>query len=373
MKSLTLNNEDSIYDLWLSRVEGIGNQTFQNLIKKFGSSKEVFFVNKKDLVNINEGFRSNILLTRTQEVLDSLQTELNDLKISYLSFSDELYPERLLQITDFPPIIYLKGRIDLIEDLNAKKWIAVVGTRKHDSYGKTTCESLTRELVNHDYVIVSGMAFGIDKLAHVTAIDNGGLTIGVLGSGVDVVSPESNRQVYNKIEEHGLLISELPPGTKPAKFTFPLRNRIIAGLSEGVLVIQAGENSGSLITARLALEQNREVFAVPDNIYKQTGKGSNNLIKCSGAKLVQSVEDILEELNPDYLKEEKAREFRNRIKDKTALIVYEKLVESDGLYIDEIIIKSSGLDASDITRVLSDLELNSLINRAEDGRYYPSL
>lgn len=373
MKSLVLNNEDSIYDLWLSRINGVGSITFQNLTKQFGNSREVFFADKEKFSNLTNQLRTDILNSRSERVLVSLESELKKLDISYLSFVDDLYPRSLLQIPDFPPVIYLKGRIDLLSEMYSRKWISIVGTRKSDAYGKSVCEKIAKGLVDYGFVVVSGMAFGIDKLAHLATIDNNGFTVAVLGAGVDIISPESNRRVYNQILQKGVVLSELPPGTKPANFTFPQRNRIISGLSSGVIVIQAGEKSGSLITARLALEQNREVFAVPDNIYKQTGKGTNNLIKCSGAKLVQSVEDILEELNPDYLKEEKIEKSKKNIKDPEALSIYQILVANDGLYFDEIATKSGDLDESGITKVLSDLELNCLINRAEDGRYYPSL
>ncbi|MBN2285330.1 MAG: DNA-processing protein DprA [Tissierellales bacterium] len=215
-------------------------------------------------------------------------------KINVCTIYNEKYPENLKNIENRPYILYVKS--DLEKMPFPHKSIAVVGSRKVTSYGKWVAERLVSELSENGFDIISGMAYGIDSIAHETALKHHASTIAVLGSGADVAYPKRNNRLYEQIAESGAVISEFPLGTIPQPFHFPLRNRIISGLSDAILVIEAGEKSGSLITATYALEQGREVFAVPGNIDSIFSKGTNRLIR-EGAKITTSIDDILEEFH----------------------------------------------------------------------------
>lgn len=211
--------------------------------------------------------------------------------IRIVSYECPAYPERLRQIPDAPPVLFVRGRI-LPEDDRA---LAVVGSRRCGSYGTAVCEQLVAGLVAHGCCVVSGMARGIDTVAHWSALENGGRTVGVLGTGADVVYPRTNGRLFDRVPEHGFLVSEFPPGTGARPENFPRRNRIISGLAWGVLVVEAAERSGTMITVRQALDQGREIFAVPGDIRSPLSRGTHRLIQ-QGAKLVTCVEDILEEV-----------------------------------------------------------------------------
>ncbi|MGW8320000.1 MAG: DNA-processing protein DprA, partial [Thermodesulfobacteriota bacterium] len=210
--------------------------------------------------------------------------------VRLVSFEDAEYPGNLREIPDPPPVLFVRGRIEP-EDERA---IAVIGSRKASAYGVSVCGRLVRALVDHGFSIVSGMAKGVDTAAHWAALDCDGRTLAVLGTGVDVVYPKANKQVFETIIDRGALLSEFLPGTEPFAKNFPRRNRIISGMALGVLVVEAAERSGTMITVRTALEQGREVFSVPGDVRSPVSRGTHRLIK-EGAKLVEGVEDILEE------------------------------------------------------------------------------
>lgn len=208
-----------------------------------------------------------------------------------ISIFDKEYPESLKNIFDPPIKLYIAGDYSLLN----KTKIAIIGCRKYSEYGRSCANYFASELAKKDIVIVSGLAKGIDSFSHNACIDAGGKTIAVIGSGLDVIYPEENKWLYNKIiKEGGLIVSEYPLGTKPLKYHFPARNRIISAISDGVLVIEAKEKSGTLITVDFALDQGKNIFVVPGNINSSNSIGTNNLIK-EGAKLVQNLSDILEE------------------------------------------------------------------------------
>ncbi len=222
------------------------------------------------------------------------------LKVNLIPIGDERYPIALSHISDPPLLLYVMGNeISVMNNFS----IAIVGSRMATSYGRAVAGKISTELSKAGVVIVSGLAHGIDSAAHEEAVKNG-FTVGVLGTGIDVVYPRSKRALFQQVMEKGCLVSEFPLGTQPNKWTFPKRNRIIAGLSMGVVVVEASYKSGSLITARFALEEGREVFAVPGSIFSVTSEGTNNLIK-HGAKCVSSSEDILEEFG--YVRTGKAQ------------------------------------------------------------------
>jgi DNA processing protein len=210
--------------------------------------------------------------------------------LTLLSFEDPDYPENLREIPDPPPILFVRGCV-LPEDRSA---VAVIGSRKASAYGISMCRRLVHELVVRGFSIVSGMARGVDAAAHWAALDGQGRTLAVLGTGVDVIYPKGNKPIFERILEQGALVSEFLPGTQPFAQNFPRRNRIISGMALGVLVVEAAERSGTMITVRTALEQGREIFAVPGDVRSPVSRGTHRLIK-EGAKLVEGIEDILEE------------------------------------------------------------------------------
>jgi len=229
--------------------------------------------------------------------LNSMVDYLYKNDICVLNLSQMEYPEFLKEIYFPPPLLFCKGN-DVIKNKNLK--IAIVGTRDCSDYGKEVAAYLSRQLSKMGFTIVSGMAIGIDRIAHEEAIKETGGSIGVLGTGIDIKYPYENRCLFEEIVKNGNLVSEFPPGTPPLKSNFPARNRIISGMSVGVIVIEAGQKSGAIITAKSAIKENREVFAVPGNIFSDKSKGCHDLIK-AGAKLTESVDDILEELE-NYIK-----------------------------------------------------------------------
>ncbi|QIV96404.1 DNA processing protein [Allofrancisella inopinata] len=225
--------------------------------------------------------------------LDKVNKWLSKSSNSLITYFDKKYPCELKQISNLPIILYCLGNVDLLDTYQ----LAIVGARNHTSYGKNVTQKIISELAYHNITITSGLAYGIDTLAHQYALENNLKTIAVIGTGIDVIYPKSNTTLYqNILSNQGLIISEFNLGVEPLRHNFPQRNRIISALSKGVLVVEAAQKSGSLITAELALEQNKEVFAIPGSIFNTSSSGCNELIK-QGAKLVSNASDILEELN----------------------------------------------------------------------------
>jgi len=290
-----MHDNELKYWLALKMVEGVGNVAFAALVKIFGSPKDVFDAplnSLKEIPGIGKKVASQIKsFSNWQQVEKELAAALNQ-QVSIITYHDPLYPINLLNIYDFPPFLYVKGNLKE-EDIN----IAVVGSRMASTYGKFSTERLCRELVVNGITVVSGLARGIDTAAHRGSIAAKGRTIAVLGCGIDIVYPPENKELFTKITSQGAIITEFPFGTPPNGPNFPARNRIISGLSLGVVVVEANEKSGSLITARTALEQGREVFAVPGSIDSAGSRGTNGLIK-QGAKLIEDVYDILDEIMP---------------------------------------------------------------------------
>ncbi|MCF7870855.1 MAG: DNA-processing protein DprA [Candidatus Omnitrophica bacterium] len=251
--------------------------------------RELSFLSKKDI--------DKIISLRNSKILENELKLIERDKIKVVDFFETEYPYCLKQINYPPLVLYLKGNIGLL----GKESIAVVGTRTPTKYGKLTAFDFSYKLCSLGLNVVSGLALGIDKAAHEGALAASGFTIGVLGSGLNCIYPNQNRELAKSIFKKGLMVSEYPLNTKPLASNFPRRNRIISGLSKGVVVIEAAQRSGALITANFAVKQNREVFAVPGKIDQFQSKGPNSLIK-EGAKLVDSIEDILEEINLSRIK-----------------------------------------------------------------------
>jgi len=283
-------------------------------------------------------------------------------KVNFIISSENKYPNSLKEISYPPSSFYIKGEIP-----KEMPCIAIVGTRKISAYGKLVTEKLVQELVHYNFIIVSGLAYGIDTIAHETALKNQGKTIAVLGSGLNNIYPYSNKRLSQKIIKHGALISEYPLEAPALKHYFPWRNRIISGLSLATVVIEAPAKSGALITAQFALEQNREVFAIPGSIFNKNSIGTNNLIK-QGAKLVSQIEDILEELNIQYtlpvIKDAHHLKFDNDQEEK----IYQLLSKENSLTIDKII-EMSNLSPKEVLAILTTLELKKFIKNTDGGNY----
>jgi DNA processing protein len=278
----------------LKYVPGIGNHLFKRLIERFGSPEDVFDASTAMLLEV-EGISPRLISALRQAKLpEEAQKDLDRVvRKGYriLCMTDPDYPSLLREIPDPPPFLYVSGTLDASEHS-----LAVVGSRNATAYGVTTTLRLCSELVGKGLAIVSGMARGIDTAAHEGALMGKGRTIAVLGSGLEQIYPAENRELFHKITENGAVISEFALSALPEAHHFPQRNRIISGMSLGTLVVEATRKSGSLITARLAAEQNREVFAIPGSIHSFKSAGTHILIK-QGAKLVEYVQDILDELN----------------------------------------------------------------------------
>jgi len=290
--------EEKKYWIAFSVFEGIGPVRFKLLKDYFGSAKNVFEASEKNLkeTGLSEKIINNFLDFRQSFDFSSYLLRLDRLGINVLAYDEENYPKLLKNIEDKPIVIYAKTKKKNDFSIFDRKTIAVVGTRRITAYGKQVTAMLAKGLVEKGWVIVSGLARGVDRVAHETTICNKGLTVAVLGCGLEMVYPSEHRQLAEKIiESGGMLISEFPPGTPMAAKNFPLRNRIISGMSLGVVVTEAAEKSGSLITASCAAQQGREVFAVPGPINSPLSQGTAQLIK-KGAKLVSNINDIIEEL-----------------------------------------------------------------------------
>lgn len=287
-------------------------------------------------------------------------------KYPRVRFGEKGFPFLLSQIPQPPKELYFRGKHP--SELENLPKIAVVGPRMHSPYGKRVAEAIAGKLAQAGIVVVSGMAIGIDSVSHRAAIEAGGQTIAIVGSGIDesVVYPRSNKSFAKEIEKHGYVASEFDPFSRPETFFFPQRNRVVSGLSLGVVIIEAREKSGALITANLALEQNREVFAVPGSIYSETSKGTNNLIK-QGAKCVSSAEEILEELNlENNLKQIEMPIASNGIEKKILAAIIDKGGES--MHIDAIVEKTK-LSASQVSSAIMAMELTDKIKNLGANRF----
>lgn len=359
-------NDERRYWLGFSVFPGIGPMKFSQLLSKFGSAKNAWNSPKNDFKKIiGPAITEKFISFRSSFDLQNYADKLNNKKVSYVTINDKEYPQNLKQIKNPPFVLYCMGQVKLLNQDTNTKFIGVVGTRKVTQYGQEVTEMITEELVAGGCVIVSGLATGVDAIAHRTTIDNKGRTIAVLGCGVDVCYPSSNQQVYdNIIANGGLIVSEYPLSQLPTKGSFPSRNRIIAGLTDAIIVTEGAEDSGALITAEFAIEFDRKVFAVPGPITSQLSKGPNSLIG-KGAKLVTGGKDILKELqilNDKYIISNK-REIKGDTKEEQMII---DLLQNESLHFDELIKKAS-MSSSDLGSLLSLMEVKGILKGLDNG------
>ncbi len=370
------------YWIGFNRIKGIGAARFHGLLNYFSDLETAWNASETDLLNAVADVRAcnSILKTRQTADLDGDLAAVAHIGARVITLLDDEYPPLLRQIDNAPPVLYIKGTLKP-DDARA---IAVVGTRRATTYGQQVARNLTGELVQAGLTIISGLAKGIDSTAHQTALDHHGRTFAVLGHGIDQIYPAGNRALAAAIIEQGALITEYPIGTPPDGNNFPQRNRLISGLSLGVLVIEARPGSGALSTARHALDQGREVFAIPGSIYAPESRGTNLLIQTSEAKLVSRVEDITGEIYPEYagalahvsliapMEPPATPTTKPASQEQVTLTDVESLMmntlSAEPVYVDELI-EASGLPMVQVLSTLSILELRGLVQQFGPMRY----
>jgi len=360
-KGAPVSGQDCAPWLALGRIRGVGGVSFKKITARFADPAAVFRASAAELAEIEGLHRELIHSIANFNDWAEIDKEIQRARaagIKMIPFSDAAYPGSLRAIADPPPLLYVKGEL---RD-NDSKAIAIVGSRSASDYGRRIARDLARGLASFGFTVVSGMARGIDGMAHESALQAGGRTLAVLGSGVDRAYPPEHEMLYRRISENGAVISELPMGARPIAFNFPARNRLISGLSLGVVVVEATEKSGSLITASLAAEQGREVFAVPGEAGASRSRGSHRLIR-QGAKLVETVEDIIEEIAPQLSRRGDAAPASARSLPENSGPAARQifaLLKETSLQVDQVI-EQSGLPAPQVLQVLLDLELQGFV------------
>jgi DNA processing protein len=356
-------NEDIKYWVGFNSIPGIGRVRLTQLENYFGSLENAWKASPGELkqAGLDSVARRAINQWRPNVSPEDEMEKLERYGVKVLTCHDPSYPSRLREIYDYPPVLYVRGSI-LPED----EWcLSVVGTRRATVYGRQVTEEIVADLARSKITIVSGLAKGIDTIAHQSALSAGGRSIAVFASGLDIVYPGENAKLARRIIEQGALISEYPLGTRPRAENFPRRNRILSGLSLGVLVVEAGEASGALITAHMALEQNRDVFAIPGSILSPASRGTNHLIQ-EGAKLVRDYTDILEELN--LMSVARQMEMREILPESETESVLLRQLSAEPIHIDEVC-RSSGLPAATVSSTLAMMELKGLVKQVGTMNY----
>lgn len=346
--------------LRLSLVPRLGPAALRKLLSDLGTPEQAISASRQELArSVGDSLAAAIAqgpdIERLNASLDWLRAPGHEL----LTWADARYPAQLLEIADPPPVLFLQGCGDLL----TRPAIAIVGSRNASRQGEINAEAFARDLSDRGYTILSGLALGIDAAAHRGGLAGTGKSIAVVGTGLDIVYPARNRALAHQLAEQGLLVSEFPIGSRPLSANFPRRNRLLSGLSRGVLVVEAALQSGSLITARHAIEQGREVFAVPGSIHSSLSKGCHELIR-QGAKLVESAADIIEELGGTAGMRDSPRQ-QPDITRHASLI---EVLGHDPLDLDAICARS-GLTPEKASAMLLELELDGHVSRTPGGKY----
>ncbi len=358
-----MSDKDIKYWVGFSIIPGIGRVRFTQLEKYFGILESAWKATPADLkhAGLDKGPIDAITAWRPRISLEAEMEKLERYGVKMLSYHDPQYPSRLKEIYDYPPLLYVRGSL-----LPQDEWcLAVVGTRRATVYGRQVTEEIVTDLAQSKITIVSGLAKGIDSTAHQSTLAAGGRTIAVFACGLDIVYPSENANLASNIIQQGALLSEHPLGTKPKAENFPRRNRIMSGISLGVLVIEADEASGAMITAHLAVEQNREVLAIPGSILSPASRGTNHLIQ-EGAKLVRDYTDILEELNLTTVARQ--MEMREVIPPSDTESLLMKQLGAEPAHIDEVC-RSSGLPVATVSSALTMMELKGLVKQVGPMNY----
>lgn len=345
------------YELWFILMN-ISNYEKVKLIKKYNNEENIYN-NIDNIINKNKINKIFINQFKHRDIYkeESFKEFLYKSDIKYVTLSSKLYPEKLKNINNPPYMLFYKGNLSLVNE----KMIAVIGARKNTLYGEQVAKMIANELFEVSYGVVSGVAAGIDSIAHNQILKRGGKTIGVLGCGIDIVYPRFNTKLYEQISQNGLLISEFLPGTKPLSYNFPRRNRIISGLSnEGIIVVEASKKSGSLITVDYAHEQNKNILAVPGPIFNETSEGCNSLIY-EGCTPFLGKQDLYDFLN--IIKKDKKNSTKNNIKENLL-----KKIGREPIHIDKII-RSVNIDRTALFELLFEMQNENEII-CLPGNYY---
>lgn len=364
-RAAQLDEPDEIA-LWvaLNQVHGLGSAGLLQLLTKFGSPENIFSASISQLKSVvSDEIAVSIHQSIEQENIQATLEWLEKDNAHIITLGDKLYPEKLLEINNPPTVLYALGNLQRL----SQPAIAVVGSRNATPQGEKNAENFSKDLCDQGFCIISGMALGIDGAAHRGALKSNGATIAVVGTGLDIVYPAKHRELAHEIASHGLILSEFPLGTPSKAQNFPRRNRIISGLSLGCLVIEANKDSGSMITARLAAEQGREVFAVPGSIHSPVSKGCHQLIK-QGAKLVESSADIVEELKnmvPTYSPFGSMTQKGQNPSESNSILA---LMGFDPISF-EALLKTSGLTTETLSSMLMMLELEGKVTALAGGKY----
>ncbi len=352
---------DLLYQIALTLVPNIGDVHAKSLINIFGDAQSIFKAKKKDLENI-EGIgtvRANSIKGFADFTSSEAEIEfIEKYKITPLFLTDAHYPKRLLNCYDSPALLFYRGNTDL----NTAKIIAIVGTRNHSEYGKMIGEKIVEDLASENILIVSGLAFGIDTIAHKAAVKNSVQTVGVLAHGLDRIYPPQNKNLAKQMVENGGLLTEFLSNTNPDKQNFPKRNRIVAGMSDAIIVIESSKKGGSLITAELASGYNKDVFAIPGKVIDTKSEGCNYLIRNNKASLITCANDVLEMMNWKSLDKKNKKKQRELFIELTPdeKIVIEILQQHETLSIDQLYLRS-GLTSSAMAAALLMLEMQNVI------------
>ncbi len=351
------------YWVSFSRIPGIGRVKFSQLKEYFGNLEYAWKASQGELKQAGLDLKTAqaIVTLRSRISPDAEMEKLERFQVKVLPYDVPAYPQRLKEIYDYPPVLYVRGEL-LPED---ECCLTVVGTRRASVYGRQVTEEIVADLARNGVTIISGLARGIDSIAHRVALEARGRTIAIFACGLDIVYPAENAKLAREIIEHGALVSEYPLGTKPKADNFPRRNRIMSGLSLGVLVIEAGESSGALITISHALEQNREVFAVPGSILSPNSRGTNRLIQ-EGAKLVMSCADILQELNLSVVAQQLEMKELVSVNETESRLLKELTTEP--IHIDEVC-RRSGLPMATVSSTLAIMEIKGMVKQVGGMNY----
>jgi DNA processing protein len=356
-------SEDTKYWVAFNNIPGIGRVRLTQLEHYFSNLENAWKASPGELkhAGLDRVALRAIAKWHPNVSPETEMAKLNHYGIKVLTCNDPNYPSRLKEIYDYPPVLYVRGSL-LPED----EWcLAVVGTRRATVYGKQVTEEIVTDLAQSKITIASGLARGIDTIAHRSALAAGGRSLAVFACGLDIVYPGENAKLAHDIMEHGALISEYPLGTRPRAENFPRRNRILSGLCLGVLITEAGETSGAMITARMALEQNREVFAIPGSILSPVSRGTNHLIQ-EGAKLVRDYTDILEELNLTTVARQ--MEMREILPESDTESILLKQLSAEPTHIDEVC-RNSGLSVAIVSSTLAIMELKGMVKQVGTMNY----
>lgn len=355
--------DDRAYWIAFNRVPGIGAARLAALLELCGSVEAAWHAPLDVLRQAGLDRRSleNLLAARRQIDPAAELERVRQAGVQVLTWDDADYPANLRPLPQAPPVLYVRGRLTPQDELA----VALVGTRRASAYGRQVAERLARELARHGVTVVSGLALGIDAVAHQAALDAGGRTLAVLGSGVDQIYPARNRSLALRMVEQGAIISEYPLGTRPEAANFPPRNRIISGLSLAVVVVEAGERSGALITADFAVEQGRDVYAVPGSIFSPNSVGCNRLIQ-QGAYPLLSVDDLLEQLHVE--RRAAQQETRRQIPPEPGEERLLRHLDHEPRHVDEIV-RAAAMSPAEVNSLLTVMELKGLVRQVAPLRY----